>query len=164
MTLPFVVGTGVRLHMVSGGMVRPRGSMIYDPSGRDWPKCSLLIASRGKEVRKATPDEYEGAPKHFLGKNHVIQAARIDYPSKTVSDWEKIGLVKRVDYIRGGTKAPGGFRHSIHKPRGVYRLLHGVLNFVSGGKKPAVLRKRERFYRLDLPDGCIVDDRGIVYP
>jgi hypothetical protein len=157
-SLPYVMGTQTRMHLEGGRILRPRGSMIHDPSGRHWPKCSLLIAPLGRGSRDATDKEYEGAPEHYLGRNHSPRVAELELPSKT--GWTIVGHVKRIDYVRGGTRAPGGFRHSINKPRGVFKVVH----LLKGGKANVVLRKKGKFYRLDLPGGCLIDDRGIVYP
>lgn len=159
MSLPYVLGTHVRLHLEGKRMVSPRGSMIHDPSGRAWPKCSLLIAPGGRGSRAAKPEEYEGAPKNFLGRQHRAKIRELEFPAAS-GEWTVVGQVTRIDYVRGGTKAPGGFQHSVNKPRGVYKIVH----LLKGGKAPVTLRKNGRFYRLDLPRGCIVDDRGIVYP
>jgi hypothetical protein len=159
MTLPYVVGTAIRVHLDGKRILTPRGAMIHDPSGSVWPNCSLLIVPiRGSRV--ASDDEYQGAPKHFLGRTHQARVAQFEIPSRTVGDWKVVGNVTRVDYVRGGTKAPGGYRHTMNKPRGIYRFTH----LLKGGKAPVVLRKLGRCYRIDLPSGCVVDDRGIVYP
>ena len=133
--------------------------MIHDPSGRLWPKCSLLIAPLGRSSRDATPEEYEGAPAYFLGRHHRGRVTELDFPNRS-NGWTEVGQVGRIDYVRGGTKAPGGFRHEVNRPRGIFKVVH----LLRGGKAPVTLRKQGKFYRLDLPRGCIVDDRGIVYP
>jgi len=159
--IPYIYGRAIRLHMDSGKMIQPRGAMIHDPSGRDWPKCSLLIVPVGRSrVRKATDEEYEGAPKHYLGRDHNPKVVQVTFPSSSTAEWKRIGELRRIDYVRGGTKAPGGYKHHINKPRGVYRVTH----LLRGGDQPVVVSKLGSAYRLDLPNGCIIDDRGIVYP
>lgn len=69
-----------------------------------------------------------------------------------------MGEVATIYYVRPGTKAPGGYRHKFNAPRG---LMHIV--FLVKGKGAAILRKHGVFYRLDLPNNCILDDRGIVF-
>jgi hypothetical protein len=157
---PHVVGTGIRLHLHGKKrLLCPRGAMIHDPSGKHWPKCSLLIAPMGRGGRKAKPEEYEGAPKHYLGRTYQAKIVELEFPSAS-GDWETIGKIDRIDYVRGGTKAPGGFTHKMNAPRGVYKVTH----FLKGGRADVTLRKSGSYYRLDFPRGCILDDRGIVYP
>jgi hypothetical protein len=154
-----VKGTSIRLHMEDGPMVRPRGAMMHDPTGRHWPKTSLLIGPFKKEGGKVDPKKYEGAPKEYLGRNYNPKEGSVNLPPKNLSYWEDVGVVERIDYVRPGTKAPGGFRHSFNKPRGVYHVLHAVK-----GKRHVMLRRCGQFYRLDLGKGAIADERGIVFP
>lgn len=155
-----VKGTRTRFHMADGGpMVRPKGAMMHDPSGRHWPKNSLLIGPFERGTKLPTIDRYKGAPKEYLGRQYNPHVGSVDLPPKALSQWETVGEVDRIDYYRPGTKAPGGYRHTFNAPRGVYHVLHAVK-----GKGRAVLRKCGRFYRLDMSKGSIADGRGIVWP
>ena len=158
MSLPFVYGRQIRLHIDGGRMIRPRGVMVFDPSGKYWPKCSLLIMPIGRTVRAASKDEYQGLPRNYLGRGHIARVASVEIPSR--DGWRLVGELHRIDYVRGGTRAPGGYRHHMNKPRGIYRVTH----LLKGGKIPVMVSKLGNAYRIDLPSGCVVDDRGIVYP
>jgi hypothetical protein len=155
-----VKGTRTRLHMKDGGpMIRPAGAMMHDESGRYWPKNSILIGPFSRGSERPTEAQYRGAPKEYLGRTYDPHIGEVDLPPKALSSWEDVGEVSRIDYVRPGRKAPGGFRHSFNAPRGAYRLLHAVK-----GKGRAMLRKCGRFYRLDMSKGSIADSRGIVWP
>lgn len=155
-----VKGSRVRLHMKEGGpLVRPAGAMMHDPTGRHWPKNSLLIGPFTRGSEKPTEAQYEGAPKEYLGRKYNPHVGSVDLPPKALAEWEDVGEVTRIDYIRPGTKAPGGFRHEFGKPRGFMHAVH----LVKGKRRPR-LRKCGRFYRLDLGPGAILDDRGIAFP
>ena len=156
--IPYVYGRCVRLHFANKKILTPQGVMIHDPSGIYWPKCSLVIMTVGRGSRAATDEEYDGAPKHYLGRQHKPRIVSVQFPEKT--GWKKVGTLTRIDYVRGGTKAPGGYRHYINKPRGVYRVTH----LLKGGDAEVMVSKLGRMYRVDFPSACIIDDRGIVYP
>ena len=144
--------------------VKPRrdAGMLYDESGASWPKCSLLIA--GFERGRKKTDEGSS----YFGRNADIREGSIDLPPKDLSAWHKLGEIDQIFYDRAGTKHPGFFRHQFNKPRGLYRVIFMFKRRAS--KQPAVLyslwrrKTEEQFYRIELPEGCIVDDRGVVLP
>ena len=155
-----VKGRAVRLHMAEGGpMVRPRGAMMHDPNGRAWPACSVLIGPFTAGKRAATPKEYKGTPREYLGKTYSPHVGSVDLPPKDLADWITIGDVTRIDYVRTGRKNPGGYKHTFNAPHGVSWFV-----FALKGKGRAVLRRHGRFYRLDMSHGCHLDDRGFVWP
>jgi hypothetical protein len=79
-----------------------------------------------------------------------------------LSSWKKIGEIGTLGdrqgtiwYTRGGTKAPGRFKHRFNKAS-LIRLIKG--------KGRVVLYEYVSWLRIELPRGAIVDDRGIVSP
>lgn len=155
-----VKGTRIRLHMAEGGpLIRPRGAMMHDPTGKAWPKNSLLLGPFKKEGKPVNPRNYEGAPKEYLGRNYNPKEGSVNLPPKGLAAWEDVGVVERIDYVRPGSKAPGRYTHKFNTPRGVYHILHAVK-----GKRRVMLRRCGQFYRLDLGKGAIADDRGIAFP
>ncbi len=68
--------------------------------------------------------------------------------------------MKEIFYERAG-RYEGPFRHEFNKPRGMWRL---IWPFKKGADEPVFLYTRRGFYRVELPEGCIVDDRGFVVP
>jgi hypothetical protein len=50
-----------------------------------------------------------------------------------------------IYYVRRGVRAPDGFHHPYKS-------------------KSPVLYKCGKLYKLDLGDGCLVDDRGYIFP
>jgi hypothetical protein len=136
-----------------------RHGMLHDPSGETWPRCSLLVAhfEQGWKESKA-PDG-----RNYFGRNAVVWEGEAELPPKDISKWKTVGELKTIFYDRAGTKHPGYFRHMFHKPRGLWRLLFLVKRSAANG--PVVLSRYGRnTYRIDLPDGCVVDDRGIALP
>jgi transposase len=148
----------------SKNVAAPRDAgMLYDASGRDWPRCSLLIA----EFDRGKTETEEGSD--YFGRNAIIYEGGVDLPPVDIASWHKLGEIDEIFYDRAGTKHPGYFRHTFNKARNLTQLI--LYPFKRKAfKQAAVLyslwrRKTSRqFYRVELPEGCIVDDRGIVVP
>lgn len=153
-----VTGTRVTFEMADGGevVVRPRCGMMLDTEGTHWAKCSLLVGPYDKGSAARHEIITRGA-RAYLGRNHVIREGSVDLPPRALSGWKRIGPVTRIWYVRGGTKYPGPFKHQFGKPGFLTRLFKGV------GKKP-ILYTRGAFLRLEMQSGCMLDDRGILFP
>lgn len=152
-------GTHIRVKLAGKKERGLRGAMMHDPDGEYWPECSLLIGSFSKYERPADEDEYQGAPKYYLGRTVSPYVGSVDLPPRALSEWDNLGDVEIFYYVRPGSKAPGEYNHHMNKPRGMMHLV-----FMVKGRGRAILRKCDGFYRLDFPDGCILDDRGIAWP
>lgn len=153
------MGRQVELVMLHGRDVkakRARDGMLYDEDGEFWPKCSLLITPF--ENGRKQSDHKRG--REFFGRKTKVFEGHVDLPPKSLSGWTEVGEVKTVFYDRAG-KYDGPFRHEFNKPRGLWVLLWP---FKRGSKQPAILFRRGDSMRVELPEGCIVDDRGIVVP
>jgi hypothetical protein len=138
-----------------------RAGMLHDPDGKVWPACSLLVMSYRRGTKAATKEQFNGDPKNYFGRHYEASVSMISLPPKAISEWKFVGDVKRVLYVRVGTKAPGGYHHDINKPRGLMRIV-----FLFKGKGEALLFRRGRTYRLDLQpcSKAMIDDRGLVWP
>jgi hypothetical protein len=134
---------------------RKRDGMLYDGSGHYWPRCSLLIAP----FENGTSETDDG--RDYFGRDSAVYEGRINLPPRSLKSWRNLGEIKDVYYDRAGTKANGPFHHAFHKPRGVWKLIWPFKRKTHG---PAILYAYKGFYRIELPEGCIVDDRGIVLP
>lgn len=138
-----------------------RHGMLFDATGRDWPACSLLVAPFEQGRRDADERELSGGGKAYFGKSASVRAGAIELPDRSLRGWQERGEVSEVYYQRAGTRAPGRYRHKFHAPTGLLRV---VFALKSAAKEPAILYSMGRMYRLELPKGCIIDDRGIVLP
>jgi hypothetical protein len=157
------MGTCVTFVLKDGGEIdaRKRDALLYDPSGRYWPRCSLLVAGfdRGGGVARDATKEARA----FYGRSATIRAGTLEMvPPLDLSAWARLGPLESIFYERRGTKAPGYFRHEFNKPRGLWKLIFAIKG--RSVKQPAVLYNLRSLYRVELPEGCIVDDRGIVAP
>ena len=134
---------------------RARDGMLYDASGKYWPKCSLLITpfENGKKEVSAGAE--------YFGREAIVKEGHVDLPPRALSGWTLVGECRDVYYDRAGTKHPGPFHHEFDKPRGLWRL---IWPFSKKAHGPALLYTRRGLYRIDFPEGCLIDDRGIVMP
>lgn len=142
-------GRGVTFELTNGDEVHCSGAMMHDPSGRWWPSKSVLV---GPARLRESKIEIEGDARAYFGRSdgHV---GRVNTPPKALGDWSYLGEVADIFYTRSGRRS-GYYRHSFNE--GLMALLRG--------KKRVRLYKRGRFYRLELPRGAQLDDRGFVQP
>lgn len=120
-------------------------AMLHDPSGRDWPKCSVLVVS----IRKGNEEiDNREAEKYF---GYVPHGGRTHLPPENLDRWSLVGDVKEIDYWR-----PGEFKGGWYHP------------FQGGGwlfPKPfPVLYRNGRALRIELGSGCTLNWRGFVWP
>ena len=151
------MGRQVEIVLRDGREVKPnaRIGMLYDELGEFWSPDSLLVASFDQGTEETTHG------RGYFGKQAIVYEGHVDLPPESLGVWKKLGEVKEIYYDRAGTKHPGFFHHEFNKPRGLYRLL---FLFKKAGKLPAVLYQYGDAFRIELPRGSIVDDRGIVMP
>jgi hypothetical protein len=136
-----------------------RACMLHDDSGQKWPKCSLLIMNIRRDRMVPTPEQENGTPQWYYGKNYKAHVGSVDLPSRDLSKWKFVGDVHKIFYDRFGTKAPGQFKHHFNKARGLYHVVAIVK-----GKREVKLYRLGRAYRLELGGGCVVNDLGLVWP
>lgn len=120
-------------------------AMLHDPSGVDWPKCSVLVApfKRGGEpVRNKLAEEYF----HYRPRR-----GRIALPPRDVLAWIELGPVKEIDYWRPGEEYEGEWWHPF-----------GEAGFLFKSHLP-ILHRFGRMMRLELGH-CTLNWRGFVYP
>ena len=138
-------GFSVSFLLVSGKKVKAPASygLLHDPSGKDWPRCSGLVApfsKGGEEIDDKLAREYFG---------HAPREGELTQPPRALSSWRKLGVVEEILYYR---RRPGNLPADhkgeyYHPPKGtatVYRL--------------------GRLLRLELGPNCLWNWRGIVSP
>ena len=130
------------------------GSMLHDPSGRWWPRNSVLC---GPFKKKAVKADVETSPeaRHYLGKRQASIYV-IDTPAKALGGWSYLGEIEEIRYTRTGRKKPGRYFHPFSKPGALFTMLKG--------KGKARLYKLGSFYRVELPRGAVLDARGFCWP
>jgi hypothetical protein len=148
-------GRSCLFEMVDGSDVRCSGGMLHDPSGRWWPKKSVLCGPFRQRMRPVDDDEYDGDAKHYLGSSHKASIGSIDTPPKPLAGWDYLGEVDRIFYTRTGRKNPGRYQHKFNGK--------GFTTLIKGNGRVRLYR-RGRYCRLELPRGAILDSRGFLWP
>jgi len=153
-TTAFVKGTHVMFDMADGTTIKcpARDGMLHDPRGQVWPRCRVLIGPFKRTRRKI---EATKEMEKYYGKDYEPVAAIVNLPSRRAKK-KRLGEVTMIYYVRTGTRAPYGFHHPFKSES---KFLGAVLR-----RHPAELYEVGQFYELVLPNGCIVDDRGYVFP
>lgn len=147
-------GRNVEFLMKDGGSYRAKGSMMHDPSGRFWPRSSVLCGSISASARKALKEEITGEAEHYLAR--PPRMAQVNTPSRSLQGWEYLGEVVEIRYTRTGNRKPGRYFHEFSKGTALATLVKG--------KGRVRLYRSGRWYRLELPRGAILDTRGFVWP
>lgn len=149
-------GGSVALDLKDGRTIRPPGEMLHDPSGKAWPRSSVLIGPSRGQLRAATRDEFDDDAQSYLGRDHLARASTLETPPKPLgAGWTYVGDVEEIRYTRRGRKQPGAYYHPFNK-MGLTRLIHG--------KGRVRLYRRGRYHRLELPRNATLDARGFVHP
>ena len=130
----------VDLYLEGGtSLALPRNlGMIHDESGEQLDRCSLFFGPFDDEG--AFDEELPQVAAYYFGSDYVARRAGFDVPD---SGWESVGRVKGIVYFR-----PGEFEDD------------WAHDFV----RPVELLASGPWWRIDLPDDCEVNWRGIVHP
>lgn len=143
-----IKGHSVSFEMADGQWIKvPKThGIIHDPDGHQLPKCVVYVGpyttnknrfGKGQE-RHLTKDAEQ-----YFGPDYVGTGAWVDVP---VGPWSPKGESVQIRYYRTGTKYRGKYFHMFET------------------RTTTVIASCKRFYRIELPGGCIVNWRGFVYP
>jgi hypothetical protein len=113
---------------------------FHDQDGTVLPKCDVFFGKFRKTKKRV---EMGRADRRYFGADH--RAVLAELPKIPKDGWKQIGEVVMIYYVRRGSRAPGGFHHP-------FKSRHPMLS------------KNGRFYKLSLGSGCLIDDRGYVFP
>lgn len=140
-----VKGNRVKFKTVEGKILSlpAHHGIVHDPDGQQLKKCDVYFTPYRKLSRK--PKGTTRAAARYFGANYNVRYVVVNVPR---SGWKPVADVVMIYYVRTGLPGSGGMR-GYHHP------------FQS---KPVRLMKSGRCYKLDLPNSCIVDDRGFVFP
>lgn len=136
-----VKGSHVKFDLKNGSVSRrPVGhGIIHDESGQVYPKDEFYIGPYKKTRRSAalTKDA-----KAYFGKNYAGVVAIVDVPD---GPWEPFAVADQIWYRRPG-KYSARYYHLFDKKTVVF------------------LSKCGEFIRVEMGEGSIYNDRGIVRP
>lgn len=141
-----VKGDAVKLDLEDGREIKiPKGwGFIHDPTGRYCNRCDIYIAQYRISNPAVTPIEPEIAPiaRSYFGDLKDLNEGLVELPT---GPWHRIGRVVQICYDRYGER-----QHPYYHPF----------------KSPVDLLRQadDGAYLLTLPDRCVVDSHGFVWP
>lgn len=157
-----LIAKGYRVALHPAGRSRrfkrlPAGyAILHDPSGKDWPRCSILIAPF---TRSRIPNvDNKEAVEYF---NYEPMGGKFELPNKRLSEWEDLGEMDAITYIRPGDKEFEGEDNLSYGHE--FTAEDGWFVFTKDIGYPR-LYKRGRCYRLEFVNGCVINWRGFVFP
>jgi hypothetical protein len=119
-------------------------ALLHDPAGRDWPRCSALVApfrKGGGEIRNREAESYFGSRP---------REGSVSVPPRALSVWRRVGAAVQILYSR---RRPGNLP-AAHKADYEHPFKEGK----------ATLYRRGRELRIELGRGCVWNWRGFVTP
>jgi len=145
-----IKGDHVRFEMTDGSMVTlPEAhGIIHDPEGYQLPYCDVYFGPFETTRQRV---ELTKKAKAYFGRGYEGNRAIVDVPIE--GPWEPIGESIQIFYKRRG-KDTRKFYHPKKQPVRLSRCTARVAREGASGT----------FYRLELPNGCVLDDRGFVWP
>lgn len=119
------------------------GGLVGKSASAAWFGAILGSVAGGAYALNATNSN---ALTRYLGSNYPIHKgeAPVESLPRELSAWAKVGRCVQIFYQRTGYRAPDFFQHEFSQPVGLY--------------------ERGRYYRLQLPSGCEVGERGFTRP
>lgn len=132
----------VMFEMVDGRLVRPPPSFrtLHDPEGKGLPKCDVYFAPVKQTGQKVSMGR---SGRRYFGKETGTISI---LPKLKAGSWKVVGKVAVIYYVRLGKRARGGFNHPFKS------------------RQPTLSKSSQGYYKLSLGAGCLVDDRGYVFP
>ena len=118
--------------------------LVHDTSGVLFDRCHMYIVrwrSAGKKLADVHQDDVKVAREYF-GKGSRLNVGDVEVPE---GRWNRIAKIRFIRYRRAG-HARGNYEHEFDPPVYLYSTQGGLA------------------WKLRLPDGCIVDERGFVRP
>lgn len=126
--------------------------LVHDTEGTVFPRCDVYIVRF--RARRVAPESYMSehhlrTAREYFGDTARIQGGSVDHPS---GPWARVAKIQIVRYTRHPrvasevAKFAGGHEHEYAPPVWLYSS------------------QRPLAWKLSMPSGCIIDERGFVVP
>src|SRR5262249_25505694 len=122
------IGYHVELKLASGRLIHPRGVMLYDFTGRDWPKSSVLIGNKPEgHLVKPTKSRWFGVDSYHALKTapyEIIPGTKNQLLS--LDNWNHLGEIKSLKRYERGLEHPDRWisepqsEPDLRNPKGAY--------------------------------------------
>ena len=136
--------------------------VVHDPTGITLNKCDIYLTKYTVSTKPvgAIPKGMAKFVDAYLGRGTPRVRVAVEIPK---GPWHRLGVVKTVHYVRRNqddTERDGLFYHHFDGSEGPW-------SYTFTDKDPTTVLLESRCmhaFKLELPDGCIVNDRGFVWP
>lgn len=138
-----IKGSHVQFETKDGRRIKvpTRNGLIHDTEGTTYSKCKIYVGPYTKTRELIEPPK---DAKDYFGKSYAVRRGTVNVPT---NGWKLIDEIRQVFYLRtSGSRYQGKYFHLFDK------------------RQVVLLSKSGKFYCLELPDRCIVNWRGFVFP
>lgn len=122
----------------------PEFVMVHDVHGELVRSCDVFVVPYAFEGKGASGSDRSllRYATEYYGKQTPLERGTVEVP---VKGWQRVAETYAIRYRRAG------------KYKGLYEHKFSELPWLEK-------HRTTRAYRLPLPDGCVLNDRGIVWP
>lgn len=165
MTISVIVRGDLTALDLDGGLkikIPKRFGLIHDPLGIVLNRCDIYLSTY-KISRKPVGTIPKGMAKiveAYFGASTPRVRVHVEIP---LGPWHRLGVVRTVHYVRRNDEdeeRDGVFFHD-------YDGSEGPWSYTFSDRDPTTEIFESccvRAFKLEMPDGCIVNDRGFVWP
>lgn len=124
--------------------------LVHDPSGACSDSCEVYVCPytvSGPLSRRIDTEIHKTAVSYW-GEGYQLLSGRVVLPT---GPWQRVGVIVRVYYDRYG-ELKSKYQHPFKDKSAILY------------KQSRNMNGRQRAYRISLPDGCVVDSHGFVWP
>lgn len=153
-----VRGDVVSCEMTDGSTVEFPESwgLVHDPVGSCVDECEIFVCpyTTTGVLRHTVPSEVMDAAQSYWGDEYRLQEGMVELPN---GPWERVGRIVRIYYDRYGELA-SPYQHPFKENVKDAAVLYKQRSPQKYG------RSSRKAYRISLPDGCVINAHGFVYP
>jgi hypothetical protein len=154
-----VRGDIVSCEMADGSTVEfPKSwGLVHDTGGGCVHECEIFVCPYTVQgnLHGEVPEEVHNAATDYWGEGYKLLQGFVELPN---GPWDRVGRIVRVYYDRYGELASPyqhPFKQDVKDAAILYRQRRAQKYGRSGSHKA---------YRISLPDGCVINAHGFVWP
>lgn len=131
--------------------------LVHDPVGSCVDPCEIFVApyTLVSTPRTPLPHKVIASAKEYWGDGYELESGTVVIPE---GPWDRVGRIVRVYYDRYGELA-SKYQHPFKDVENDAAILYKQKRSQSYGKAGA-----HTAYRISLPDGCVINAHGFVWP
>lgn len=129
--------------------------LAHDPSGNCIDKCEVLVTPytiTNKSSVRLPQDIYDAALDYW-GEGYEMKSGIVELPR---GPWDRVGRIVRVYYDRYGELA-SPYQHP-------FKDIAETVVLYRQRRPQRYGRSSHKSYRISLPDGCVINAHGFVWP